>query len=311
MILGGLAMGLVPRMAWAATPVVGGAAFGSTWRLVSDMPNADAAMPLVAGRVAAVDAAMSPYRAGSILSRFNRAAPGEAVDLPPGMARVVSAALDVARRTNSAFDPTVGPLVRRFGFGPITGDSSGGIDSVVMTDSALRKTDQGATLDLCGIAKGYALDDLTEVLIAQGAGDFLLELGGEVRAVGHHPSGRAWRVGIEDPFAPHLQARYVVVPGDLALATSGHSANGLIAPIATSHVIDPARARPATGFAGSVSVLAPDGMTADALATALLAMGADGPDFARRADIAALFVLGPADADASILTGDFAAHVLT
>jgi thiamine biosynthesis lipoprotein len=306
-VLGGMALAVAPKIASAHSEVIGGPAFGSTWRLVT-ATSAPWAVPLITARIAATDAAMSPYRSTSALSRFNRAGAGEDVTIDEHMAHVVRAALQVSHDTLGAFDPTTGPLVARFGYGPIVGNM-GRVEDIGLRGTSLRKTAPGLTLDLCGIAKGYALDCMTEDLIAQGATDFLLELGGEVRTVGAHPTGRAWHVAIEDPLATDFAAHTIVAPGPLALTTSGHSANGLMGDIATSHVIAPRIARPATGFAASVSVLGETGMQADAMATALLAMGEGGPDFARGHDIAALFILAE-PRSTSITTGQFNAHII-
>lgn len=308
-ILGGMALALVPQVAPAQTHLLGGPAFGSTWRLVSDNANPATATPLITNRIAAIDAAMSPYRAASAISQFNRADVGETVEIPAPMAQVVRAALQTSHDTRGAFDPTAGPIVARFGYGPIFGQA-GRVEDIELRGTSLRKTAPGLTLDLCGIAKGYALDCLTDDFLAQGASNFLLELGGEIRAAGTHPSGRNWQVAIEDPVSPDFGAHTIVAPGPLALATSGHGSNGLMGSVEISHVIDPRAARPATGFAASVSVLAPTGMEADAIATALLAMGADGPGFARQHDISAYFILGPTHPGTSISTGQFNAHII-
>lgn len=308
-ILGGMALAMVPRVATAQTVTFGGTAFGSTWRLVTENANTASVVPRITERIATIDGDMSPYRAASALSRFNRAEVGEVLDIPAPMARVVRAAMQVSRHTYGAFDPTTGPIVSRFGYGPITGQT-GRVDDIDLNGTSLRKMAPGLTLDLCGIAKGYALDCLTDDLMAQGARDFLLELGGEIRAAGQHPSGRPWQIAIEDPLSQHPTAHTIVVPGTLALATSGHASNGLMGAIDISHVIDPQHARPATGFAASVSVLAITGMEADAMATALLAMGADGPEFARQHDISALFILGPTHPATRISTGQFNTHII-
>lgn len=306
-ILGGVALAMAPQITSAQTEAIGGPAFGSTWRFVTGT-SAPAAVPLITARIAAIDATMSPYRTTSALSRFNRAGAGEAVVIDGQMACVVRAALQVSHDTNGAFDPTTGPLVARFGYGPIVGNV-GRVEDIELRGTSMWKSAPGLTLDLCGIAKGYALDCMTEDLIAQGATDFLLELGGEVRAIGAHPTGRPWQVAIEDPLALDFATHTIVAPGLLALATSGHRANGLMGEIATSHVIAPHIARPATGFAASVSVLAETGMQADAMATALLAMGEGGPGFARQHDISALFILAP-PRSTPITTGQFSTHVI-
>lgn len=305
-ILGTAALTLAPDIAWADAPI-GGRAFGSTWRLTGEGVTRRAAAR-IEHHARQVDATMSPYRRMSLISRFNRADTAARLDLPPFMEDVVRAAIDIHRASDGAFDPTVGPVVNRYGFGPILGGGEG-IDDIVLEGGTLRKSAAEVTLDLCGIAKGYALDAMIDDLRADGATDILLELGGETRALGRHPTGRPWQIAIEDPLSPGPAARHVVRPGSLALATSGHAANG-IPDRRLSHVIDPRTERPATGFAASVSVLAETAMRADAWATALVAMGAGGPDFARAHGISALFILGGAAGGASILIGDFARHIL-
>lgn len=307
--MGSLTAPFLVGRAQAAAAVTQGMAFGSTWRLVSGTPLVPSAHATIADIIAQVDEQMSPYRTESDLSRFNRVHGDQWQNAPEELCAVTRAALDMARFTNGAFDPTIGPVVQRFGFGPIEG-RSGHFQSISAGHNELRKQDPDLTLDLCGIAKGYALDQITLALLDNGAADFMLELGGEVRAQGLHPSGRDWRVAIEDPSSITLAARHVVVPGEKALATSGHRANGLSGPIATSHIIDPQNQRPVTPHAASVSVLADTAMQADALATALTAMGSQGPEFAQEHDLSALFLLSLPAPRAHILTGSFAAHIL-
>jgi thiamine biosynthesis lipoprotein len=104
----------------------------------------------------------------------------------------------MTRFTEGAFDPTIGPLVNRFGFGPIHGERAHPADLSVSANG-LRKRVPGLTLDLCGIAKGYALDRIIEALPAVGVDSVMFELGGEIRTLGRHPDGRAWQIGIERP----------------------------------------------------------------------------------------------------------------
>lgn len=305
--MGSLAAPLIIGRADAAATVTQGLAFGSTWRLVSNAPLRPSADAAIADILAQVDDQMSPYKSRSDLSRFNSMHSDQWQSAPAELCTVASAALAMARFTQGAFDPTVGPLVQRFGFGPIEG-ASGRFDRIGVAEGALRKRDPQLTLDLCGIAKGYALDQITLALLDENVEQFMLELGGEVRTQGLHPDGRAWRIAIEDPSSTALAARHVVVPGDKALATSGHRANGLIGPISTSHIIDPQSQRPVAPFAASVSVLADTAMQADSLATALAAMGPQGPPFAQAHGLSALFVR--TGAQGPWITGSFAAHIL-
>jgi len=164
------------------------------------------------------------------------------------------------------------PLGRRYGFGPLAispGRPSGRHEDVSLAGDVLRTTCPGLSLDLCGIAKGYALDEIVRALDGL---DFLVELGGEVAARGRHPSGRPWRMGIERPGTAVLQR---IVEADMrALATSGDGAQGYtVGRRRYAHVLDPHTRTPVDNGVTSVSVLAATGLIADGLATAAMVLG--------------------------------------
>lgn len=100
------------------------------------------------------------------------------------------AALDLARASDGAFDPTIAPLVGRFGFGPIT-EGAPGWAALRVGHKSIAKPRAGLTRDLCGIAKGRALDRGVLLLAGRGHDDLLIDMGGELAALGRHPSGRA------------------------------------------------------------------------------------------------------------------------
>ncbi|WP_347311963.1 FAD:protein FMN transferase [Defluviimonas sp. SAOS-178_SWC] len=305
----GIAACMTARAAEAGPARIAGPAFGSSWHVVLPA-TADkaAATRAIMAETEAVDAAMSPYRADADLSRFNEERGTDWVPVAGSLCRVLDAALRMRARTGGAFDPTVGPAVGRFGFGPIRG-VFGDADGLAVRGAAIRKSHPATTLDLCGIAKGYALDRIAAALAALGHRDALIELGGEVIASGHHPEGRDWLVAIERPGTNPATAQRIVRPGRLALATSGLSANGFASP-RLNHIIDPRTARPVAPGLASVSVLAADAETADALATALLVMGPEaGPALAETQDVAALFLAEDGSDIREIMTGAFADHV--
>ena len=307
MIIGALGSVLAPSMARAGLRADGGLAFGSSWRIsAGEALDLSAVRPLIEAAIAEIDGQMSPFRAGSELSVFNASRTAGWQPMPEALCQVAGEALRVAELTGGGFDPTVGPLVSRFGFGPIKGDT-GLFRGIEITVDALRKQSPGLTLDLCGIAKGHALDRIADLMVKAGVFDALIEVGGEVRALGRHPDGRPWKVAIADPRAKGVAAQRIVSLGPLALATSGHSANGLTGPVSTSHIIDPRRGRPASTSLLSVSVLAETGARADALATGFCALGPEaGVRLAQRLDVAALFVTDAAE----VMTGQFRRHVL-
>jgi thiamine biosynthesis lipoprotein len=260
--------------------------------------------------VSTVDRQMSPYDASSDLSLFNAEHGLVWQKMPPAVCYVTAQALRIARLTNGAFDPTVGPIVARYGFGPIKG-GDGSFTQIEARATALRKATPQLTLDLCGIAKGYALDQIAATLRRAGVGNALIEVGGEVKAIGRHPSGRHWSVAIADPGAVDFKARRIVALDGRALATSGHAANGLSGSIATSHIIDARNKKPASTLLLSVSVLSETAIEADALATAFCAAGpVAGKALAFRLDADALFVVETSDGAKDVMTGRFAEHIL-
>lgn len=274
-----------------ATEVIQGPAFGTTWTV--RLPSGKAApVPRIESLLAAIDAEMSPWRADSTLTALNHAPAGRH-PLSPELALVTGAALHLAETTGGAFDPTVGPAVARWGFGPIA-TGVAGWQGLSVDGESLHKADAPLTLDLCGIAKGRALDLMATALLEAGQPDFLVELGGELIARGAHPSGRPWRVGVEDP-RPGTEGLAGTLKLDRAVATSGIKANGYqLGAHRYCHIIDPATQTPVPGTPASVTVLASQAMTADGWATALMAAGPDGPALARAQGIAALFLFDDA-----------------
>jgi len=252
-----------------------------------------------------VNAQMSTYRADSELSRFNATASESPFPVSADTRRVVRNAIDIGRMTNGAFDPTIGPLVDLWGFGPPgmrrKAPSRLEIDDAVRrigyrnvvaldTPPALRKDGSSVHIDLSGIAKGFGVDAVARLLERSGAGYYLVEIGGEVRARGYSPRGDAWRVGIERP-DDSLRRRIVGLDGK-GLATSGDyriffESEGIRYP----HIIDPRSGVPVRHGLASVTVIARTTMRADALSTALMVMGPRaGLEFARENGIAAFFI---------------------
>ncbi len=284
-----------PAVARGAPPVhvLEGAAFGTGWRITLPTHRpADNLRRHVEALIADLDLAFSPWRDDSVLSRFNA---GGTLEMSVGaeLAKVTQTALAIAAESDGCFDPTVGPLVARWGFGPIAHGNAlpGGWRGLSADDRHLGREDPTLTLDLCGIAKGYALDRLTALVLEMGQDDLLIDLGGELAARGRHPSGRVWQVGIEDP-RPEVDglAGRIGLDG-ICVATSGIRANGYdIGDRRYSHIIDTTTQEPVEVALCSVSVSAPSAQEADAWATALMAAGDKGPSLANDRGIAALFL---------------------
>lgn len=285
-----------------------GATMGSTYTVRLKAPGHDEAAlrDAVQSALDEVDQRMSMYRPDSELSAFNRAAGGTTVRLSDPMYSVLVAADRTSRWSNGAFDVTVAPLVERWGFGTravrevpaadVVTAERGRVDwRSLSLDEARRsvtKRQAGVQIDLGGIAKGYGVDRAAMALEARGVTDYMLEVGGEVRTRGVNATGAAWRIGIEEPDASPQQARWVVPLSGRAMATSGDYRNYFIeSGRRYSHEIDPASGAPIRHSLCSVTVVADDCMQADALATALIVLGAErGRALAEASGIAAQFI---------------------
>jgi thiamine biosynthesis lipoprotein len=215
--------------------------------------------------------------------------------------------LQIAEASAGAFDPTVGPLVARWGFGPITAGGAPDWRALWANRDGLGKARTDLTLDLCGIAKGWALDRAVETARLAGIDALLFDLGGEFAAIGRHPDGRDWRVAVEAPMRGQPAQAVLRLPPGMAVATSGTAAQSYaLNGRRYSHIVGPGRDIPATAGHRSVTVVAADAMTADGWATALCAAGPEaGPALAERQGIAALFLTGDVGARA-IPTGAIA-----
>lgn len=307
---------LVTQPLWAGSGDVlqiEGPAFGANWR-VRVAVGADAHLIGAAVRriIATVDDAMSPFKPGSEISRFNRMEATDWVPLCAATVATVKEAKRIAALTHGAFDPTLGGIVGRFGFGPISHQPAGEFAQLSLNDLGASKAHPSQTLDLCGIAKGYALDRIVAEVAVLGYADVFVELGGEVRAQGYHPSGRPWRAGIECPLAEMASVQRVVSVQNEALATSGDRINGFVyGDRRYSHIIDPRQRGSADTSLASVSVFDTLAITADALATALFAMGSDdGAAFAERKHIPALFIVRDGDRLREEATAGFSTRFL-
>jgi len=256
--------------------------------------------------VDAVDFAMSTYRDDSELSRFNRHGTGP-FEVSESMIEVVSEAQRVAELSAGAFDITVGPLVDAWGFGPdpvadppdadtiaaLLDDNGFHLLEVDASQLTLRKDREALRCDLSAIAKGYAVDRVAHELDHLGLTDYMVEIGGEVSALGTNAVGEAWRIGIERPETGRGGLWSTVALVDTAMATSGDYRNYYErVGVRISHTIDPRTGRPITHSLASVTVIHPNCMTADALATAVNVLGPEeGRALVEREGLAAFFLI--------------------
>lgn len=236
---------------------------------------------------------MSTYIDDSDISKFNQSTSTDFIECDAETARVVKRAIEISEMTNGAFDVTVGPAVDLWGFGrekkhpgdkftpPGDREIKKTLEqvgykklSVRDTPPAIKKSNAKIQINLSAIAKGYAVDQVSETLIERGCKNFLVEVGGEIRARGHRANRAAWRVGVKRPDRRTAAPEAVITISDGAMATSGDYANFVrVGKKRFSHTINPVTATPVEHGLASACILAGDCMTADALATAAMVMG--------------------------------------
>lgn len=235
-----------------------------------------------------LDSSMSTYKHDSELERFNRSLPGENFSLSQELYEVLKLSHRVYEITEGAFDPSVGPLVNLWGFGPeiivdeIPADADiqllkarTGFDKIRLDEKSLSasKTSQ-VQLDLSAIAKGYAVDKIAELLKAKGIHDFLVEVGGELRLSGYNIQGEPWKIAVERPELIQGRVHSVLALTNRGLATSGDYRNYFeLNGQRYSHTIDPRTGYPITHKLVSVTVVTPTAAEADGLATGFLVLG--------------------------------------
>lgn len=290
-----------------------GPTMGTRWSVTCDAaPDTDvqALQTALAAAVQRVDVQMSPWLPGSDLNRLNHAPVGAWVTLPAEILEVLVCALDVCRLSACAFDPAAGALVDAWGFGAVrdapdaeairTATSAAPVArtptyEALELDSGMLRARKHAPvhLDLCGIAKGYAVDRMADVLRQNGVPHALVALDGELRAVGGQADGQPWAVAVESPETGRRAVHSVVELQDLAVATSGDYRHYLqVGDARLAHTMDTRRGAPVRNEVASVTVLARQCMHADAWATALLVAGpGEGLALAQRMGLEVLWML--------------------
>ncbi len=328
-ILSILMLGLLACSPTSQIQSLSGESMGSTWSLRYEGadPSVQAIRKAVEARLDIVDRQMSTWKPDSDLSGFNAASAGTWLSLPPELFKVVAAASRLAKETNGAYDPTVGPLVELWGFGP-TGSRREPPDAASIEVARERTGSQrlrldpskrsilqagDVRLDLSSIAPGFALDFIGDYLESQGIRNYLLEVGGELRGRGWRTDGNPWRVAIEHPLANdsadgRVTAQHVIALRNASLGSSGDYRHFFEdGGRRYAHRIDPRTGYPLDNAVASVTVMASLGIDADPLATALSVLGVEeGLAFADQHGVAALFIVRKGTGFEEHMTDSFA-----
>jgi len=298
--------------------------FATLTAIAADEATAAAAVEAGYARLQDVNRLMSDYITESEIGQLNRQPVGEPLSLSPETLRCLRRAIEISKLSGGAFDVTCRPLVvlwktaGREGRLPSEQELASvrsliGADKIALDAEAATaaRTADGVQVDLGGIAKGYALDLAGEAMLSAGARGALVDVGGDVLAIESNAAGQPWRVGIKHPF--HQTLHTILELSDRAVATSGvqqrfYEIDGK----RYSHIIDPRSGRPAEQ-APSVTVIAADGITADAWATVFSVLtieeGRQLITAGRAPKLEVMWITGPTDQQVVEKTAGFDAHV--
>ena len=292
--------------------VYNGLTMGTSYNIKLTLPPAGADREAIRQGIEkvlnSVNQRMSTYLDDSELSMVNQAKSTDRIPISPELADLLAQALALSWYTNGAFDITVGPLVNLWGFGPVKHEPvippRESIDQTLartgytkikvgLNPNYIQKTEPDLYLDLSGIAKGYGVDQVAAYLESQGVVNYMIEIGGEIKARGVNAGGSAWRIGVEKPVTDERAVERIIQLENMGMATSGDYRNYFeIDGKRYSHIIDPATGYPVSHNLVSVSVLEASNAQADALATALIVMGPEeGYEFASNNRITAMFII--------------------
>lgn len=238
---------------------------------------------------AVIDQSLSLYKPGSLINRFNE---GKSITMDSHMQAVITKALWISSITRGSFDITVKPLVDVWGFGVHhtaqqqvpSRDTLRNILQYVgykylqVNGQQLEKKKPGVKIDCNGIAQGYTTDVLAGFLEQRGITDYLVDVGGELRSKGHNAQQQVWTVGIESPASETggSPVQNILSLSNKAVTTSGNYRRFFEqGGIRFAHTIDPVSGQALHSNIVSVTVIAPDAITADGFDNALILMGVE------------------------------------
>ena len=244
--------------------------------------DAQAALEEAQGRIEELEAMWSVTDEGSDIYAVNHGG-GQPVDVHAETAGLLSFALKMAEATEGALEPTIYPVLTAWGF--TTGENqipsadeisrlleSVGYDKVILEAGSVMLED-GMMLDLGAVGKGYAGDEAARLLKERGVMSALLDIGGNIQAIGSKPDGSDWRLGLRSPFGEGVLG--VLRVSDKAVVTSGNYERYFIGGdgVRYGHIVDPDTGYPVDNGLVSVTVIAGEGKLCDALSTSLFVMG--------------------------------------
>lgn len=288
-----------------------GKAQGTSYHVTVDLPKnvtIEAVKKRVDDRLAEIDKSLSTYREDSEISQFNRLDINKTITVSDDFIQVLALSKEVFDASQGAFDLTVKPLIDLWGFGskvslknfesiPSDADITKakqqlGFDAIHVTGNTLSKS-KAVTIDVNGVAQGYSVDALKQLMDELGVKNYMVEVGGELATKGENPNKQAWHIGIDWPENDGAQRVYsTLLLDDNFVSTSGDYRDFYeIKGKRYSHTIDPTTGKPIDHRLASVTVITKNVALADAWCTAFMVLGEDrGFDLATKLNMSVYFI---------------------
>lgn len=281
---------LLPVQGRANPQIIEGLTQGTSYRILY-LGAADPLLPAaIEKRLKEIDLVFSNYRPDSEISRFNAQKSLDWFPVSSELVSLVAFAETISQATAGAFDLTIGPLLQVWGFGPYKKASQDVPSEAAIRKAqalvdfrrlawrknppALQKKEANLLVDLSGIAQGYSVDALAELLDAKGLKKYMVEIGGEVRTRGDKGKQGPWLIVLESPSVEPTAQSLTIHLKDMSLTTAGDYRNYFEKDGRRySHILDPRSGRPIQHKLASVSILAATALESDGWDTALLILG--------------------------------------
>jgi len=266
-----------------------GHAQGTTYHITYENEIGDDLGYQIDSILKAFDLTFSAYIPNSIISRINKN--DSTVEINDMFEEVFNKSAEVYEASGGAFDLTVAPLVDAWGFGPEKKEKPNrsridslmrfvGMNKIKISGNKLVKELPGITIDMNGIAQGYSVDIVCRFFESKGLKNYMVEIGGEVRAKGKNDKGKSWRIGVDKPSYtdnPGENLQVILLLDNKAMTTAGNYRNFIEENgVKYSHIIDPHSGNPVKNRLLSVTIVADDALTADAYDTPCMVLGLEG-----------------------------------
>jgi len=268
---------------------ISGFAQGTTYSITYENSENEDYSNAIDSILKAFDRSLSIYDSTSVISRINNNDP--TVEADEWFVNVFNKSAEVYTVSGGAFDITVGPVVKAWGFanGPVAKHDSAHIDSLLQLVGMEKVKLEGqkvikrfpeVKIDVNAIAQGYSVDVVCDFFESKGIKNYLVEIGGELRGKGTNAKDRLWHIGIDKPsdgnMDPGKELQAIIEIDNKSLATSGNYRKFFVEDgVKYAHTINPKTGFPARNTLLSATVVCDDCMTADAYATAFMVLGVD------------------------------------